>query len=246
MTLRRLLWIAAFLAIAFFAFRSCFGGWTTSWHQRLTVTVETPSGEVSGAAVTEVRVVDFSGPLTLPDARGPQATVRGEAVALEVLPGKWLFALLDGGDTPLSSAKGWTEAAYGLSRSPTGEARDFWAQMRELDRQPYDTPVPLPPEGWPLMVTFGDIADPASVQRVAPNDLAASFGPGVRLKALTLEITRARVTEGRLDGVLPWLGPHAETPLLNEIDPTDWSFEAQLRKGDFISRERPVPGYPLQ
>jgi len=55
------------------------------------------------------------------------------------------------------------------------------------------------------MVTFDDITDPATVRRVDPADLAASFGPGVSLKAVTLEITRAPVTEGRVEAVLEWL-----------------------------------------
>ena len=55
------------------------------------------------------------------------------------------------------------------------------------------------------MVTFADIAAPTSVARMDPNDLAASFGEGVRLKALTLEITREGVTESVVDALLPWL-----------------------------------------
>ena len=35
----------------------------TSWNQRLTIVVETPTGDVSGSSVTEVRVVDTYGPL---------------------------------------------------------------------------------------------------------------------------------------------------------------------------------------
>ena len=180
----------------------------TSWNQRLTIVVENPTGDVSGSSVTEVRVVDTYGPLIPREATGPRATVRGEAVAIEVMPGKWLFALLDGDDNVLGSAVGWSDAAYCLSCAPGGKQRDFAARASERDRQPLDTPVPLPPEAWPLMVTFADIADPTSVARVAPNDLAASFGEGVRLKAATLEITRAEVTEGVVEGVLPWLREH--------------------------------------
>ena len=54
-------------------------------------------------------------------------------------------------------------------------------------------------------MTFGDIADPASVRLVDPGDLGASFGPGVRLKAVTLEVTEEAVTEGVVEGVLGWL-----------------------------------------
>ena len=49
---------------------------------------------------------------------------------------------------------------------------------------------------------------------VDPNDLAACFGPGVRLKAVTLEITRAEVTEGVVGTPLSWLGPYQEPHLI--------------------------------
>ena len=51
-----------------------------------------------------------------------------------------------------------------------------------------------------MLVTFDDIAKPETVRRVDPADLAAVFGEGVRLKAVTLEITEMKVTEGRLGG----------------------------------------------
>jgi hypothetical protein len=202
--MKPLLWTLAAAAALFLAWRGLFGGASTGWNQRLTLTIETPAGEVSGSSVTEVRVVDYSGPLTLPDARGPKWTVRGEAVAVEVLPGKWLFALLDGADNPAGSAAAWAEVTYAPVRDAANQSRGYWDRVADIHAQPYDTPVPLPPEAWPLMVTFADIADPASVARVKPNDLAASFGPGVRLKEVTLEITRADVTEGVVEQFLFW------------------------------------------
>ena len=56
-----------------------------------------------------------------------------------------------------------------------------------------------------MLVTFDDITKPETVRRVNPADLAAVFGEGVRLKAVTLEITEEAVTEGRVVPVLPWL-----------------------------------------
>jgi hypothetical protein len=62
--------------------------------------------------------------------------------------------------------------------------------------------IAVPVEQYPLMVTFADLADPASVALVDPNDLAATFGPGVRLKAVTLEVTDAPVMEERVEALL--------------------------------------------
>ena len=55
------------------------------------------------------------------------------------------------------------------------------------------------------MVTFSDISNPKTVARVDPDDLAAQFGPGVRLKAVTLAVTEEPVTEGAVDAVPGWL-----------------------------------------
>lgn len=67
-------------------------------------------------------------------------------------------------------------------------------------------PVPVPSTCLPLMVTFADIVDSKTVNRVDPDDLAASFGAGVRLKAVTLTVAEEPVTEGKVEAVLGWLG----------------------------------------
>jgi hypothetical protein len=50
--------------------------------------------------------------------------------------------------------------------------------------------------GYPLLVTFTDMQDPTSVTRVDPANLAASFGTGVRLKRIEVEVTDDDVTTG--------------------------------------------------
>jgi hypothetical protein len=61
----------------------------------------------------------------------------------------------------------------------------------------------IPRDDYPMLVTFGDIDDPTSVQRVDPENLAATFGAGVRLKRITLTITDDPLTE-KIEGVLGW------------------------------------------
>lgn len=190
----------AFVALMFavLALSSCTS--ETTWNQRLTLIVETPQGEVRGSAVTRVTKTETSGSLVLMEARGVQSKVEGEAVVVEVAPGKFLFALLSGSNEEKRDATHWVYPAYRLS-----EADSYGGEMMKLLSQPHDTPVPLPPEGWPMLVTFDDITKPETVRRVNPADLAAVFGEGVRLKAVTLEITVEAVTEGRVEAVLPWL-----------------------------------------
>jgi hypothetical protein len=153
-----------------------------TWRQKLTLVVDTPAGEVSGSAVVHV-----SGNMRqLPGSANEIVyTVRGEATVVEVLPGRYLFALLGGSEEQFYAAA--------KDRFP-GMSREEW-----LPRIPEQTePVSLLPDHVPMLVTFDDIAKPATVREVDPDDLAATFGEGVRLTVVTLEITEEPVTEGRV------------------------------------------------
>jgi hypothetical protein len=239
--MKKVLVIAAMVAVAFLAFRGCFGGWTTSWNQRLTLVIETPQGEVRGSAVTKVTNTDSSGALVLPEARGVRAAVMGEAIVVEVAPDQFLFALLSGSDDWQRDASHWVYPAYHLGAAVGVDSRpSYGAAMMKLRAQPYDTSVPLPPEGWPMLVTFDDITKPETVRRVDPANLAAVFGEGVRLKAVTLEITEEAVTEGRVEGVLgtgffqAWAANHNAALKRGIEDPYFSSLTSKLNRNLFI------------
>lgn len=177
-----------------------------SWHQRLTLVVETPSGPVTGAVVQRIDWQGASGLYARAtqglDASQTSTRVTGEALALEVAPGRWLFALLKGD-------QGWAgepglNAGYAIA-VPQGLHARSAEGVEAILAHPRDEALPLPREAWPMLVTFDDIADPGSVRRVDPDDLAGTFGPGVRLTGVMLAITDEAVTEGRVEGVLGWL-----------------------------------------
>ncbi len=179
------------------------------WHQKLTVSVETPTGTVSGAAVVAVRIEN------LPTIGGKHignaidTDVTGEATVVEVAPGKYLFALLGGSD----------ERASATFRDSSHEDADaIWSHIDSLR-----TSLPLPRAKWPLLVTFADITNPQTVRVVSPDDLAATFGPGFALKSIILEITDEPVTKGRVDAVLGWL-----KEIKGRIKPTNKRYEKDL------------------
>jgi hypothetical protein len=228
--MRAWLVIGVLALLSFVAFRGCFGGASISWNQRLTLVVETPQGEVRGSAVTRVTKTDSSGALVVPEARGVRSGVTGEAVVVEVAAGRYLFALLSGSGEEKRDASHWVYPAYDL-----GAAGSYGGAMMKVQSQRFDTPVPLPPEGWPMLVTFDDISRPETVREVDPEDLAAVFGEGVRLKAMTLEITDEAVTEGRLEGVLGWWCKERTAGSLND-DPKYFGVNSLFRSlspGDF-------------
>ena len=66
---------------------------------------------------------------------------------------------------------------------------------------------PLTTDELPDLVTFADVNDPKSVQRVDPNNLEATLGPGVKWRSMTIEVVSTWFT-GLTSGIedkLPWL-----------------------------------------
>jgi hypothetical protein len=154
------------------------------WYEKLTVTIETPAGDKSGSAV---RWQKLGEDMLLDRANSDFA---GEAVVVEVATGKYLFVLLE---ENLPQA----ELIYFPGEPPlksTHKLNDLKGQI-----------VEVPSSQYPLMATFGNLADPKSIKHVFPNDLAAAFGPGYRLKAVTLEIVDGPVMWGENEKILQWL-----------------------------------------
>jgi hypothetical protein len=153
------------LAVAACLLAGC--GNDVSWRQKVTVTVATPNGEVSGASVMKV---SWSGgiPFIVGDARGGGFKLTGEAPVVKLGNGHFLFALLKGMDSKL------------LYQFRNKDGRG--AGMKDNSRAilGLKEPLILPSEAYPVLVTFADINDPASVQRVDPDDLAATFRPRLR------------------------------------------------------------------
>lgn len=201
-----------------------------SWRQKLTVTVETPAGEVSGSSVSEVT---WRKQWIQWDGMGWYYDLTGEAVVVEVTPGRHLFALLKGAGTTEYMG---SVAAASISGQ---ERRVIDAELFDEVRDQRDRAagvIAVPDYQYPMMVTFGDITDPASVQLVDPANLSASFGPGVQLKAVTLEVTGEAVTEGQVELALTWW--HTLTVPIGGSELRKFSDHLYgLGKWDFVRRQ---------
>ena len=127
------------------------------------------------------------------------------------LPDKrYLFALVRGG--PFNS--GINVIAHNVfSDKLPSDPRGRYGMLSRLRES-----RPVPHDMYPMLVTFADINDPASVKKVDPDDLAASFGAGYLLKSITLEITDEKVTEGVVEAVLGWMEKNNNT--LDKIWPS--------------------------
>ena len=82
------------------------------------------------------------------------------------------------------------------------EQKERFAQLKALSIRRAKSA--LPSEHIPLLVTFRTLHEPKSVEQVDPAALETTFGPGVRLKAVWIEMTDAPVTDD-LARKLPWL-----------------------------------------
>jgi hypothetical protein len=190
------------------------------WHQRLVLEVETPDGVVSGGSVVAVHVWKSRVPGQAGIGMG--SDVSGEASFVEVAPGRYLFALI-GSSSP-------RELAFRLFFPEP--APDTFERAALLEDMQGETRV-VPPERYPLLVTFADIDDPASVRQVDPHDLEAAFGPGVTLRRVTLEVTDDPETEGTVENVLDWLSEYPEPALCPVVDPLNPPFCRRIKHGNF-------------
>ena len=178
--------------------------------QKITVEVDTSAGLRLGSSVveTEVRKGKSWG-----DASGTTFKLEGEAVAVDLPGGRTLFALLRGGtDTHGDAAAYQTELLYealnaGAEASVPVEVAGLTVMQARAAEKSAGVKLTLPEKRYPMLVAFADISDPKSVERVAPGILAATFGPRVRLKRITVEITDDPVTTG-IEKRLGWLSDY--------------------------------------
>jgi hypothetical protein len=137
----------------------------SEWNSKMTVTVSTPHGDVSGSAVRWHRLEE--------DPVLPQThyTQKGEAVVVEVAPGRYLFALIE-------EHRPQDELIYFPGEAPLQSTPKLSGLTGKL--------VTVPSHQYPMLVTFGVINDPKSVKEVNGSNFATTFGAGYALKSITL------------------------------------------------------------
>jgi hypothetical protein len=197
MNLHFFLRITALLAIALTLF-GC--GKSASFRYKLTLAVNTPEGVKRSTSVTEWGFWEVSIP-----ARGTPHKLRGEALYLDLGPGKKpLIALLT---SHLHAKPGGTIWDWPgddlLSRLYGPHGRDdFLGGISRLAGM--RGPRSIGPADLPDLVSFADVNDPKTVLEVDPNDLQATLGQGITWNAITLEMTDEPITTG-IAKKLPWL-----------------------------------------
>lgn len=212
---------------------------------RMTVEVLTPEGVKSGFAVWSRGISKSIGPIS-----PYNASFKAEAVAVDLPNGQSLFMLVKGQEGMLDAyfpelmperQEGQHEdrighvapiAASGASKTLpcTPEAFAAWKGMTETRVTNY----------CPMLVTFKDIRNPASVAKVDPDNLAASFGVGYKLKAITVQVTDEPVTTG-IDRRFVWwtkyIDHHFDGSSTIAADLTTDDMRARLSSGSFTTEQ---------
>ncbi|MGO9135058.1 MAG: hypothetical protein ACLP8A_13580 [Methylovirgula sp.] len=174
---------------------------------RLTLTVDNNGQLVNGSSVVETNwwglAERFPDLVALTGGHRWTITTRGEAVAVDLGSRGVLFALLRGDEDRRASWLAGDPAGF-VTRT-TGAFTNAGVTRDSLERVIQEhVKADVPFEKLPLLVRFREINDPATVEEVEPDNLAASFGPGVRLVRATVEITDDPVTTG-IEKWLVWL-----------------------------------------
>lgn len=160
---------------------------------RMTVEVETPHGLKTGSSVYEV--VAFKTSELITGGTSSNATLKGEALAVDLPGGKTLFALLRMANGTSSDDHIGIMSMRAMDPVMINTEKDRTAR-RISSGDGIKSPAEVAPVDYPLLVTFADNNDPTSVERIDPANLASSFGAGVRLRRITVEVVDEDVTMG--------------------------------------------------
>jgi hypothetical protein len=165
-----------------------------SLRYRFSVEVETPEGIKTGSSVIEVR---YSWGPSIGDVSGFKSRIWGDAVYVDLGADRNLVVTLTRSESGRKTARSPAELPFSLFDIDSARSQ-LW-KITLLDGS-----SDVPPEMLPLLVTFRDLADPMSVERVEPDQLDTAFGPGVRIANATIAITDAEITD-TIDQHLSWL-----------------------------------------
>src|SRR3954466_16048244 len=169
---------------------------------RLTVEVETPEGVKAGSSVISVH----------PDrgySRKGHTGIKGDAILVDLGGGKKLVALL----AHIDSTIDLDGMNYLALRAYKAAGRNV--SFNEMSRM--TGAVPVSGALIPVLVTFGDLNDPATARTARPDNLEAALGAGFKLHGISAEavpngfwpldfggVLGEPVTRG-LESRLPWL-----------------------------------------
>ncbi|WP_419253558.1 hypothetical protein ACN2C6_18365 [Caulobacter sp. ErkDOM-YI] len=178
-----------------------------SYRYRLTLDFVVDGITRSGSSVRSVR---FSPPIkAFGNMSAGSFLTRGEAVIVDLGRAGYLFATFGefwSLERGLSGTNWSPDHVFGRE---LGKA-DF-ADRKAASKLRKRTKRILESAELPILMRFKNLADPTSAYVVDPTSMSAAYGPGVEFRQATVEITRDKVSIGRVEGMLPWSGRYASS-----------------------------------
>lgn len=167
-----------------------------SYRYRLTVEVDTPDGAKSGSSVIEATANMQPQLLT---SRAYNTKLKGDATFVDLGDGKNVVALLSRGHNALNMDAPVSLALDVFSLRGCQVPMCDWIAAERLSggRE-------LPADLLPTLVTFSNPRDPKTARVIEPAEFSAVFGPGYRLKRVSMEFVQSPVTR-EVDRFLPWV-----------------------------------------
>jgi hypothetical protein len=162
---------------------------TWQWNQKLTVELLVDGKLVSGSAVSHVWWQEANALGVYPSG------YKGEATVVDLGRRGQLFALIGEETNYIAQYTLYDDLGY--------DRGDYERLLPAIMR--FRGTKDVPRDRYPLLVIFTDPNDPRTVRKVDPNDLFATFGPGISLSRVTLEIADEATTSGKVETLLPWL-----------------------------------------
>ena len=189
--------------------------------------VDVDGTSVSGSGVIQVKQSDTR-PL-FKSMGGFGNEVVGEAVVIDLGSRGTFFALLRGPKIGLGSLGAPAWLLFHVFADLLNSEKDPLPKVRLLkELRPRRT---LGVDEIPMLVRFRDLNDPQSVEQIDPTNLAASFGSGIALRDVVIEVTNDPITVG-IETKLPWLKTiktqldgdrlHSGATLANELNAYDF------------------------
>jgi hypothetical protein len=195
--------LMALLAMAPTALLSGCGGSSTVRY-RLTLQVETPEGPKTGSGVIE-HAARWNDGITrgLGAGAGLAVGTRGEAIITDLGARGLLLCLLTRDEARAGSADDFLLPDVFPFDKWDGSQKDYAAYLGRLDARKPVGNAPL--ENLPMLARLRDPQDPGTAERVDPTNLAATFGAGVRLVRVTVQITDDPLPPPTIENKLPWI-----------------------------------------
>jgi hypothetical protein len=186
------------------------------------VEIETPEGLMRGSAVREIKTEYYDGlfknifPL---EGGTGHTSLKGEAVVVNLPGNKYIFALLCSDIGNLDYAKKIPRDYIYSSDSQI----ELWPSRPTILQSNRIGEIPL-------LVTFGDINNPRTIETVRPNRITNEIGKGSYLKRITVQYSEEPVTN-KIDKTLKWINhldryrSDPENPFSNYLPSQIWSIK---------------------